>query len=234
MLPDFNRSERRALVLGTVLVLAGAAARVGLGPDEATWAWTPAGDGSAESGALAEVRDAVAGNRRRAARIATPLAPGETLDPNRATPVELQRLSGVGPVLARSIVERRRRSPFRRTADLLEVKGVGPATLRRIAPRLDLPDVSRGAPDGGVEPGRDAARPPDPPTPTPPDDGRVDLDRAGRAELEGLPGVGPVLAGRILELRRRRGGFDRLEDLLEVKGIGPARLEELRPRVEVP
>lgn len=232
MLPDFNRSERRALLLGTALVLAGAAARLGLGPDEATWAWTPAGPGSAGDAALAEVRDAVAESRDRAARIATPLADGETLDPNRAPDVELQRLRGVGPVLARAIVEHRRATPFRRKADLLEVKGIGPATLRRIAPHLELPDAPWGAPAGAGGPGRDPVRPPGP-SPPPAADGRVHLNRAGRAELEALPGVGPVLAERILEHRSLRGRFVRLEQLLEVRGIGPARLEDLRPRVTV-
>lgn len=233
MLPDFNRSERRALVLGTVLVLAGAAARLGLGPDEATWAWSPSGPASTEAGALAEVRDAVADGRDRAARIATPLAPDETLDPNRAPEVELQRLRGVGPVLARSIVEHRRTAPFRTRADLLEVKGIGPATLRRIAPHLELSGASRGA---AASAGRADRRPldgPDPPGATAPGDGRVDLARAGRAELEALPGVGPVLARRILDHRRLRGGFDSVGELLEVRGIGPARLEDLRPRVKV-
>jgi competence protein ComEA len=233
MLPDFNRSERKALLLGTALVLAGAAARLGLGPDEATWAWMPAGPGSTEDAALAGVRDAVADSRDRAARIATPLAADESLDPNRAPDVELQRLRGVGPVLARAIVEHRRTTPFRTKADLLEVKGIGPATLRRIAPHLDLPGASRDAPSGGPGPGRDAARPAGPSPRVPAPDGRVDLNRAGRPELEALPGVGPVLAERILEHRSLRGRFDSLEQLLEVRGIGPARLDDLRSRAAV-
>lgn len=231
MLPEFNRSERRALLLGTALVLAGAAARLGFGPDEATWAWRPVDAGSAEGGALAEVRDAVAESRDRAARIATPMAPDETLDPNTASVVELQRLRGVGPVLARAIVGHRGRTPFRTRADLLEVKGIGPATLRRIAPHLDLPRPSRSA-SPGATPGRGAMRPPGP-SPGPGAEGRVDLNRAGRPELEALPGVGPVLAERILEHRRLRGRFVRVEQLLEVRGIGRSRLEDLRPRVTV-
>lgn len=230
MLPDFSRSERRALLLGTALALAGAAARLGLGPDEATWAWTAAPPGPAGGGTLADVRGAVADSRDRAARIATPLAAGETLDPNRAPDVELQRLRGVGPVLARAIVEHRRAGPFRTKADLLEVKGIGPATLRGIAPHLDLPDASVGV-DGGSA-GRDRVRRsgPSPPRAA---DGRVDLNRAGRAELEALPGIGPVLAERILEHRSLRGRFDRVEQLLEVRGVGPSRLEDLRARVTV-
>jgi competence protein ComEA len=53
-------------------------------------------------------------------------------------------------------------------------------------------------------------------------------------DLEGLPGVGPALAGRILAERERIGGFAQVEDLLAVRGIGPATLERLRPLVSAP
>jgi len=43
-----------------------------------------------------------------------------------------------------------------------------------------------------------------------------------------LPGIGPVLARRIAEVERRRGGFDSLEDLEVVPGIGPRTVEEIR------
>jgi competence protein ComEA len=55
--------------------------------------------------------------------------------------------------------------------------------------------------------------------------GAVDLNTAGAAELEGLPGVGPVLASRIVEHRERNGPFEAVEDLQDVPGIGPAILE---------
>lgn len=215
MLPDFNRSERKALLLGTVLVLLGAAARLGLGPGESAWAWRPAASAGDAAAGLREVRRAVERSRERAARIATPLGEDERLDPNRAPEAELQRLSGVGPALAGAIAERRRREPFRWTGDLLSVRGIGPATLERIAPHLDLPD--RPPPGGAPGAAGDGG-------------GKVDLNEAGRAELLALPGVGPVLAERILA-RRRRAPFTRVDELLEVAGIGPVRLEDLRPRV---
>lgn len=61
----------------------------------------------------------------------------------------------------------------------------------------------------------------------------VDLNRATVAELDVLPGVGPATATAIITWRDENGGFRRVEDLLEVPGIGPARLERLRPLVRV-
>lgn len=57
----------------------------------------------------------------------------------------------------------------------------------------------------------------------------VDLNRAEAAELSLLPQVGDELARRILLARRRVGGFTRVEDLLQVRGIGPKKLAQMRP-----
>jgi competence protein ComEA len=61
----------------------------------------------------------------------------------------------------------------------------------------------------------------------------LDLNRAGAAELDALPGVGPVLAARIIEQRRRFGPFHRVDDLRAVRGVGPRLLARIRPLVTV-
>ncbi|MFZ6993032.1 ComEA family DNA-binding protein [Curtobacterium sp. RRHDQ66] len=61
----------------------------------------------------------------------------------------------------------------------------------------------------------------------------VDLNTADQAALETLPGIGPALAGRILAWRDEHGRFASVDDLLDVSGIGDARLAELRDRVRV-
>ena len=58
---------------------------------------------------------------------------------------------------------------------------------------------------------------------------RVDLDRAGAAELDRLPRVGPALARAIVAEREARGPFGRLEGLGRVRGIGPGTLRLLEP-----
>lgn len=61
----------------------------------------------------------------------------------------------------------------------------------------------------------------------------IDLNTAGQAELEALPGVGPATARAILAERARRNGFRSVRDLLRVPGIGERRFAELRDRVRV-
>ena len=59
----------------------------------------------------------------------------------------------------------------------------------------------------------------------------VRLNLAGRAELMSLPGIGPALAGRILDYRRLHGRFRRAEELLKIRGISPRKWAELRSLV---
>lgn len=64
-------------------------------------------------------------------------------------------------------------------------------------------------------------------------EGPVDINTADAKQLESLPGVGPATAAAILEHRSRTGAFRSIEDLLEVRGIGESKLEQLRLHVTV-
>lgn len=61
----------------------------------------------------------------------------------------------------------------------------------------------------------------------------LDLNTATTEELAYLPGIGEVIAGRIVEWREANGSFREVTDLLNVEGIGPSRLEELLPFIEI-
>jgi len=76
-----------------------------------------------------------------------------------------------------------------------------------------------------------AAAPAQSQTPTPPDgpNGVVNINTATAEELELLPGIGPARARAILEYRKVRGAFAKVDDLREVDGIGERSLELLRP-----
>jgi competence protein ComEA len=62
------------------------------------------------------------------------LQPGTKIDVNRATVEELQKLEGIGPVMAAKIIEERAKGPFRSPDELRRVKGIGPKTMDKIRP----------------------------------------------------------------------------------------------------
>ncbi len=58
--------------------------------------------------------------------------------------------------------------------------------------------------------------------------GKVNINRAGVAELDTLPGIGPSIAQRICDYRELHGPFARIEDIMEVSGIGQVTFERIR------
>ena len=65
-------------------------------------------------------------------------------------------------------------------------------------------------------------------TAPPPGARQVNINTASAAELESLPGIGPVLAQRVLEYRQKHGSFTNIEEILKVNGIGPATFERIK------
>ena len=61
----------------------------------------------------------------------------------------------------------------------------------------------------------------------------IDLNRATAVELQLLPGVGPALSERIVEYREAKGEFARIEDVMQVSGIGPKTFEAIRDYLTV-
>lgn len=217
-----TEGERSALRSALSLVLLSAAVRWG-----ADRVWAGPDPLAALPDVSAQLESASQAVEADEARRARPLDPGERLDANRASAPELDRLPGVGPALARAWVEyRETHGVLRGPADLEAIPGIGPATAERLSALLQFSSAGpmlerredRGRSSRG-EPPREAPA-------------LVDLNRADSTTLVGLPGIGPALAGRVLA-RRRRGRFSSIDDLLEVRGIGPATLERLRPRVQV-
>lgn len=125
--------------------------------------------------------------------------------------------------------------------------------LVRLLPGSCVADAIESA--GGAKPGVDVAllnparkvvdgelivvgaNPPPPPggpaVGAAPPGGRVNLNTATLADLDTLPGVGPVLAQRILAHRDQHGGFRTVADLRTVDGIGDSRYEQLKDLVTV-
>lgn len=146
---------------------------------------------------------------------AGPLRAAPPVDINTAGAEELQTLPGIGPALAkRIIIDREANGPFREPGEITRVFGIGEARWRELQ---DLITVSRAEVSLARPPALD----------------RVNLNTAAQAELETLPGIGPVLARRIIDYREREGGFGRIEDLRAVHGIGPKTYESLKNCVTV-
>jgi competence protein ComEA len=63
--------------------------------------------------------------------------------------------------------------------------------------------------------------------------GPLDLNSATARQLDVLPGIGPVLAQRIIDYRTRKGRFKSVSQLRDVSGIGPKRYADLKDRVTI-
>lgn len=127
------------------------------------------------------------------------------VDVNRASAQELATVPGMGPKLARALVEsREREGPFAHAAELLRVKGMGPVKGPRIARYLLFP--TKLEEDAWTA---TAERP----------QHRLDVNLAQPDELAPLPGMGLPLAYRIVADRTRNGAYRTLEDLYNVAGV---------------
>ncbi len=147
-IPDlFTASERRLATLLFTLSLIGVAARVGRELSPEIDAWLQAGPApvlgdsaqATEQSSFAPLPQ-TSPEEPKAGFPEKPRAAAGPIDLNTADLDALKTLPGIGPALARRILEdRAANGPYREAADLLRVKGIGPATLARIRPLLGLP-----------------------------------------------------------------------------------------------
>jgi competence protein ComEA len=66
----------------------------------------------------------------------------------------------------------------------------------------------------------------------PPGD-KINLNKATLEQLQSLPGVGPALAERILKHRQKVGKFKRIEEILNIKGMGEKKFQKIKDRLAV-
>jgi competence protein ComEA len=99
-----------------------------------------------------------------------------------------------------------------------DAAGINLARFVSDGEQIVVPAIGEAAPSAA--PGLDA-------------DGRVNLNTADAAALDTLPGVGPATAAKILAWRDEHGRFESVDDLLDVGGIGEAKLDAIRDLVTV-
>jgi competence protein ComEA len=92
--------------------------------------------------------------------------------------------------------------------------------------RVDVPAVGQPVPAAPS-----AAAPPTSVGPTP--DSPLDLNTATAEQLDELPGVGPATAQAIIAYRTKHGPMHSVDELLEIRGIGPAKLDQIRDLIRV-
>lgn len=166
---------------------------------------------------------------------APPAPSGATHEGGSAAPTPVGKAAGMSAALVVSVVGPVVRPGLvtlpagARVADAVEAAGgllpdADPASVNLAAPLTDGEQITVALP-GAAPPGGAGAAAGAP--------GRLHLNTATAAELDGLPGLGPVLAQRIVDHRSRHGPFTTVDELDDVPGIGPATAAELAELVDV-
>ena len=134
------------------------------------------------------------------------------IDINEANMEILEKLPGIGPSKAKSIVEfRKTQGPFRSYEDILKVPGIGTKTLERIKPFITPLSTKSDSSKSPPYEHKNLFE-------------KINVNTATFEKLLSLPGIGEVKARNIIENRPYR----KLEDLLRVPGIGKKTLERIR------
>jgi len=140
--------------------------------------------------------------------ISSGLATAQGVDINSATSEELQTLPGIGPKLAQLVIDGR---PYAKPEDIIRVKGIGEKTFEKMK---DLIVVGKSEPQASPE--EPAVK-------------KVDVNSATPEELAALPGLNETIAQAIVAGRP----YEKIDDLLNVKGIGPKTLEKIQGLIAV-
>ena len=157
--------------------------------------------------------------------------PPRPVDLNTADRTELMQVAGIGPERADAILAHRTASgPFNKVDDLDAVRGIGGKTVEKLRPFVTVGDgesavekLERKSPPATSSSGSGKIKPGEPP---------IDVNAASVADLQRLPGVGPVMAQKIVEYREAKR-FETVDELRKVPRLGAKTLDGLRKFVVV-
>lgn len=145
-------------------------------------------------------------------------------DLRTCTSQELETIPGIGPKRAATIIAYREEFGFNSLEDLMKVKGIGKATFTKFRPYF----LEFGKKITNTE-----SKVSSEVSPISSDLSIININTADAEELTLLPGIGPAKAKLIIQKREELKEFQSIEELLEVKGIGPKTLEKLRNKITI-
>ncbi len=142
---------------------------------------------------------------------------GGKININTASLEELNSITGIGPTLAQRIIDYRvQNGPFPAIENIQNVSGIGPVTFEAMKNEITVGSVFSSPPP--AENGTTA---------------RVNINTAGLEELQGITGIGPTIAQRIIDYRTANGPFARIEDIKNVSGIGDVTFEKMKDEITI-
>jgi competence protein ComEA len=166
---------------------------------------------------------------------AAPPAAAAPVDLNTADQKALESLPGIGPALAKKIMEGR---PYQSADDLSRIKGMNKSKIDAIkdkvtvtAPKPTKPTLAPAAakPQASPTAGKEVAPGKTVPAASPAAAAPVDLNTADQKALESLPGIGPALAKKIMEGRP----YQSADDLSRIKGMNKSKIDAIKDKVTV-
>jgi len=161
-------------------------------------------------------------------------AAGEKLNINTASAAALEAaLPGIGASYAARIVEyREANGDFKSIDDVTNVRGIGEAKLANFRDLICLEGGVNELPEAAASSSSSSSSD-ESSSSTTSSGSLVNINTAGKAELETVTGIGPSMAGNIIAYREANGDFESIDDLVNVTRIGPATVEKLRPQITV-
>ncbi len=144
------------------------------------------------------------------------------VDINKADIETLIQLPGIGHVKAKAIIDyREENGEFKSLDEITKVKGIGEKTLVKLEPYLSLEgDLTKVQPSKDTEEAKEITK-------------KININNASLDELTLLIGIGEKKAQAIVKYREEMGNFKRIEDIMNVKGIGNSTYEKNKDKITV-